>query len=161
MNDFDYYLQLNRLIDNALLHLLSSVAASERMLPTPRRNDILVHFLKPKLKDKEYKLVRKDVRAMLQVARRLNGNLERKLYALTALSESLGLTDLERLYRLFTYLEQQHGMPQRRIIAPKSSKVMLSTFLMSTLSTVLIKASRWRPSRCLFRPNELKRLWPI
>ncbi|GAM65247.1 hypothetical protein JCM19232_4212 [Vibrio ishigakensis] len=84
---------------------------------------------------------------MLQVARHSNGNLERKLYALTAVSESLGLTDLERLHRLLTILEQQHSMPSAAIIAPKSSRVMSSTFLKST---VLIKASKWRWSRYLF-----------
>ncbi|ANS87346.1 hypothetical protein VSVS12_03645 [Vibrio scophthalmi] len=48
--DFEYYQNLHTTVSNALLHLLCQISASNRYSPTSARNDILVKYLKPKVK---------------------------------------------------------------------------------------------------------------
>ncbi len=50
--DFEYYHNLHRTVTHALLHLLCHVSASQRYVPTSKRNEILVKYLKAKTKDK-------------------------------------------------------------------------------------------------------------
>lgn len=68
--DFDYYHNLHNVITHALLHLLCRVATSSRFVPVPARNETLIKFLKPKLTDKSLSNIKKDLKLMINVARK-------------------------------------------------------------------------------------------
>ena len=67
--DFEYYHNLHDIVTHALLHLLSKVSTTNRHVPVQTRNDIL----KPKLKDKRLANIKKDIKLMLNVARKQGG----------------------------------------------------------------------------------------
>lgn len=76
--DFDYYHNIHNVITYALLQLLCKVSLSPRFVPVSTRNEILIKYLKPKLKDKSLSNIKKDIKLMLSVARKKGGNLEIK-----------------------------------------------------------------------------------
>ncbi|TOM93286.1 hypothetical protein CGH67_27980, partial [Vibrio parahaemolyticus] len=67
------------MVTNALLHLLCKVSSTDRYVPTATRNEILVKYLKPKVADESLSNIKKDIKLMLNVARKKGGNLEMKL----------------------------------------------------------------------------------
>ena len=111
--DFSYYRCLHRLITHSLLHLYFQLETSPRFVPVVKRNDILLRYLKPKLKHKNYALVKKDLRVMLQIARRPNGNLEQKLWALNGMSLKHKVVGAEKLYTLLVHLYDTQGLESR------------------------------------------------
>ncbi len=111
--DFDYYYNLNTLVTNALLHLLCKVASTSRHVPTTTRNEILVKYLKPKIADKSLSNIKKDIKLMLNVARKKGGNLEMKLHELNVQASKAKLAGAERLYNLLVYLYDEEGIESR------------------------------------------------
>ncbi|MCG9575396.1 DUF2913 family protein [Vibrio tubiashii] len=111
--DFDYYHNLHRTVTDALLHLLFQVSASPRFVPTAKRNEILVKYLKTKAKDKHLVNIKKDIKLMLNIARNRNGNLEMRLYQLNEKANNTQVAGAERLYSLLTYLYDEHGIESR------------------------------------------------
>lgn len=111
--DFEYYRNLHTTVSNALLHLLSQVSASSRYCPTSTRNDILVKYLKPKVKEPHLANIKKDVKLMLTTARNRHGNLERKLYELNEQAKKTKLAGVEKLYSLLVYLYDEEGFESR------------------------------------------------
>lgn len=111
--DFDYYHNLHRTVTHALLHLLCQVSANPRFVPTVRRNEILVKYLKVKIKDRHLANIKKDIKLMLNVARTRNGNLELKLYQLNEKANNTQVAGAERLYSLLSYLYDEHGIESR------------------------------------------------
>ncbi|MGR5205261.1 DUF2913 family protein, partial [Photobacterium damselae] len=65
MDKTKYHALLSELIENSLLHLYGQVSASSRFVPTHKRNEILVRFLKPKVKQPQFKLVKTEIKRML------------------------------------------------------------------------------------------------
>ncbi|EOV0875479.1 DUF2913 family protein [Vibrio parahaemolyticus] len=111
--DFDYYYNLNTLVTNALLHLLCKVATSNRHVPISTRNEILIKYLKPKVTDKSLSNIKKDIKLMLSVARKRDGNLEMKLHELNVQASKAKLAGAERLYNLLVYLYDEEGIESR------------------------------------------------
>lgn len=111
--DFDYYHNLHNVITHALLHLLCQVSASTRFVPVATRNNILINYLKPKLKDKRFANIKKDIKLMLNVARKPGGNLEMRLYDLNSKANRTKLAGAENLYRLLVYLYDEEGIESR------------------------------------------------
>ncbi|ARC95124.1 hypothetical protein B6A42_27325 (plasmid) [Vibrio coralliilyticus] len=111
--DFEYYHNLHRTVTHALLHLLCHVSASQRYVPTVKRNEILVKYLKSKAKDKHLANIKKDIKLMLNIARTRNGNLEMRLYQLNEKANKTQVAGAERLYSLLTYLYDEHGIESR------------------------------------------------
>lgn len=111
--DFEYYNNLHHTVTHALLHLLCQVSASQRYVPTSKRNEILVKYLKAKTKDRHLANIKKDIKLMLNVARSRNGNLEMKLYQLNKKANNTKIEGAERLYSLLTYLYDEHGIESR------------------------------------------------
>ncbi|EIA0806499.1 DUF2913 family protein [Vibrio vulnificus] len=111
--DFDYYYNLNTLVTNALLHLLCKVSASKRHVPISARNEILIKYLKPKVTDKSLPNIKKDIKLMLNVARKKGGNLEMKLYELNEKASKAKLAGAEKLYHLLVYLYDEEGIESR------------------------------------------------
>ncbi|CAH1535206.1 DUF2913 family protein [Vibrio harveyi] len=111
--DFDYYYNLHHVVTHSLLHLLCKVSATERHVPVTTRNDILIKFLKPKLTDKSLANIKKDIKLMLNVARRKGGNLEVKLHELNSQANKTKLVGAEKLYNLLVYLYDAEGIESR------------------------------------------------
>ncbi|NIY85222.1 DUF2913 family protein [Vibrio hepatarius] len=108
--DFDYYYNLHDTVTHALLHLLFKVSMSERFVPTAKRNEVLVKYLKPKLNDKSLSNIRKDIKLMLNVARKKTGNLEMRLYQLNEQANRTQMAGVEKLYSLLMYLHEEEGL---------------------------------------------------
>ena len=60
-----YPILIKHLCDTSLLHLYILCSDSSRYLPTHKRNEHLVKFLKPLIKETKYKPVRKDIKTLL------------------------------------------------------------------------------------------------
>ncbi len=111
--DFEYYHNLHDTVTHALLHLLFKVSVSERFVPTAKRNEILVKYLKPKLNDKSLSNIRKDIKLMLNVARKRAGNLEMRLYQLNEQANLTQMAGVEKLYSLLVYLHEEEGLESK------------------------------------------------
>ena len=92
---------------HALLHVLMQANQSPRYIPTQKRNELLVKFLKPKLHQKSLINIKKDIKLMILAAKNKNGNLERKLYELNTQARNFLYHDAERLYQLLTALNDE------------------------------------------------------
>ncbi|EKO3607014.1 DUF2913 family protein [Vibrio metschnikovii] len=111
--DFDYYHNLHNLITLALLHLLCKVSSTRRFVPVTTRNEILVKFLKPKLKEPSLANIKKDIKLMINVARKKGGNLEKRLYELNSQANRTKLIGAEKLYSLLVHLYDVEGIESR------------------------------------------------
>ncbi|OEB90923.1 hypothetical protein BBN09_10825 [Vibrio parahaemolyticus] len=111
--DFDYYHNLHDTVTHALLHLLSKVSTTNRHVPVQTRNEILIKYLKPKLKDKRLTNIKKDIKLMLNVARKQGGNLEMRLHDLNSQANRTKLVGAEKLYNLLVHLYDEEGIESR------------------------------------------------
>ncbi|MCG6357195.1 DUF2913 family protein [Vibrio fluvialis] len=109
-HDSDYYSQLAALVCHALLHLFMEVSATPRFVPVSKRNDILVRYLKHKLNARHGHQFKKDIKAMIQLGRRANGNLEAKLLWLHDSMTMAKTTDMAKLHALLVYLNEYVGV---------------------------------------------------
>ncbi len=113
--DFQYYHNLNNLVTHALLHLLCHVSDSSRFVPLKTRNDILVRYLKKQLNDKAMSHIKKDIKLMLNIARKQGGNLEMKLYELNQTATKNKIEGAEKLYHLLVHLYDNEGIESRLV----------------------------------------------
>ncbi|WP_045500549.1 DUF2913 family protein [Vibrio hyugaensis] len=111
--DFEYYHNLHDTVTHALLHLLSKVSTTNRHVLVQTRNDILIKYLKPKLKDKRLANIKKDIKLMLNVARKQGGNLEMRLHELNSKANRTKLVGAEKLYNLLVHLYDEEGIESR------------------------------------------------
>ncbi|ELP5902960.1 DUF2913 family protein [Vibrio vulnificus] len=111
--DVEYYHNLHNLVTHALLHLLSKVSETTRHVPISARNDILIRYLKPKVNNKALSNIKKDIKLMLNVARKQGGNLEMKLYELNSQANRTKLAGAEKLYSLLIHLYDVEGIESR------------------------------------------------
>ncbi|MGF1872027.1 DUF2913 family protein [Photobacterium indicum] len=109
-------------IENTLLHLYGVLAQSTRFVPITKRNDILVRYLKPKIKHPKYKAIKTEIRAMLAIARKNNGNLEQKLWELNkeATKYTFSGNDLQPLFELLTDIHHTHHFESMLLNKDKS-----------------------------------------
>ncbi|HIF9334053.1 TPA: DUF2913 family protein [Photobacterium damselae] len=115
MSNSPYHALLSNVVDNALLHLYSEVSASARFVPTIKRNEILVRYLKPKLKSSKYKLVKAELKTMIGIGRKQEGNLEVKLIELNQLANKhrQDTTDAHSLFKLMELLDAEHDFDSK------------------------------------------------
>ncbi|MCG9657938.1 DUF2913 family protein [Vibrio mediterranei] len=111
--DFDYYHNLHDTITHALLYLLMQVSENKRYVPTSKRNELLVKYLKPKVTNKELTNIKKDLKLMIQTARKRGGNLEKKLYELNEKANQTKVDGLEKLYKLLVHLHEEEGLESK------------------------------------------------
>ncbi|ABX49166.1 MULTISPECIES: DUF2913 family protein [Shewanella] len=111
----DTYDIFNDVLDNALLHLYMSVAETERFTPKAKRNDILVRYLKPMIKDKRYQQAKKEIKRLVALGRVASCDLESKLIELNELSQRYDLqaTKAKQLFDLLTCIETELALPAR------------------------------------------------
>nr|WP_240697192.1 DUF2913 family protein [Vibrio genomosp. F6] len=84
---------------------------SSRFMPVAKRNEVLVRYLTPKLK--ELADIKGDIRLMLNTARNKNGNLENKLYLLNTQSKAHRVAGAELLYHLLVVLYDKEGIESK------------------------------------------------
>jgi len=100
-------------IDNGLLHLYLTTAETSRFTTKGKRNNILISYLKPMIKDKRYQPCKKDIKNLLLFARVVNSDLEAKLVELRDLSlrYASNATDAKQLFNLLTIIKREQGFP--------------------------------------------------
>lgn len=96
-----YETQLQRLVENALLHLYSAVShhkkeTGHKFVKTELRNNIISKFLKNSVKKKQYDLLKKDIKSLIR--QKESESLENKLLELLK-------TDVQKLFKLLNYFE--------------------------------------------------------
>ncbi|GAL14648.1 hypothetical protein JCM19233_5660 [Vibrio astriarenae] len=108
MSSTQYRDELDTLVTHALLHLLCQVAHSSRFVPSHKRDEILVKFIKPKVSDKAYRAIKSELKTMVSIGKKKGGQLERKLYKLQTLSaqSKASINAMEGLYKLLSFLEK-------------------------------------------------------
>ncbi|AQS39783.1 Protein of unknown function (DUF2913) [Shewanella psychrophila] len=108
---------MKSLVDNSLLHLYFTVVETPRIVPVHKRNEILVRYLKPKLKDNHYRQIKRELRNMLSIGRNAKRDLEAKLVELRKLHQRLeeSLTDAQKLFDLLEILRCEQGLESRFI----------------------------------------------
>jgi hypothetical protein len=108
MIDNDYERLLSATVDNALLYLWINVANSKRRVPTKSRNQLLIAWLKPKIKDAKYKKIKNELKSMILSARDKNGRLEDGLIRLQELSREhrAQFNDMYQLNQLLLKLKE-------------------------------------------------------
>lgn len=65
MSEQSYHKLLKSTFENALLHLYFKVSASQSFVKEVQRNKILIDFLKPKLREQRYSLIKKKAKSHL------------------------------------------------------------------------------------------------
>ncbi len=112
MNEIERYHLLSNLIDDAILHLYITLSETSRFTPRLKRNEILVRYLKPKIKSSQYKIVKKELKDLVTLGRRPAGNLEAKLIEFRYLRATAPKkkTSLNKLFDLLTILEDEHRL---------------------------------------------------
>lgn len=106
MNEVDVFCDV---LDNALLHLYLSVAETNRFTPKAKRNEILVRYLKPMIKDMPFKKAKKEIKNLISLGRVTSCDLEAKLVELYELSKRYDqkVTDARQLFNLLTLIDAE------------------------------------------------------
>ncbi len=105
-----YQKNLDELVRHTLLHLYIEIDNTAGFVPAQRRNEILVKFLKPRLKQTRYKSIKGEIKLFILTARKQQGDLEMKLQALNRISveESKQRPHPQQLLELLETLENDH-----------------------------------------------------
>ena len=114
MNESDI---LCNVIDNALLHLYLTIGETSRFTPIYKRNDILVHYLKPLIKDRAYHSAKKELKNLIAIMKKPDANLEAMLIELNQLSARYdrNVSDARRLFNLLSKIEDKLHLKARFI----------------------------------------------
>lgn len=112
MSNYNYEQLLSTTIDNALLHLWISVASTGLCVPRRVRNQILVKWFKPKVKQAKYKLIKQELKSIVLAGKDPAVLLEERLCDLRELSQSYRekLNDMHKLHYLLEHLWEVHGI---------------------------------------------------
>lgn len=95
--------------ENSLLHLYMRKISIGRVIPTNQRNEILVKFLKLKLKQQRYKSIKRDVKQLIHYSRGKGNDLEMKICELNTLTSDFKKNnDLQRFFDLLSKLEAEY-----------------------------------------------------
>ncbi|EJX5613416.1 DUF2913 family protein, partial [Vibrio parahaemolyticus] len=95
-----------------LLHLFISVAYSERHVTREARNQILLRWFKPRLKQNKYRLIKKEIKSIILAGKEHHSLLEERLCDLRELSQhyQTKLNDMHKLHYLLEHLREEHGI---------------------------------------------------
>ncbi|MEZ9463057.1 DUF2913 family protein [Vibrio splendidus] len=108
-----HYQGIDELVTNALLFLYCEKSQQGGYWTIKKRNELLVKFLKPKIKISRFSSCKNEIKTMLSIGRKPNGNLEHRLWELNKvnLDYRSQLTEADELYILLTDLFEQHQFP--------------------------------------------------
>ena len=97
---------IKQTFENTLLHLYMIVGGSKTFITTPQRNKIIIDFIKPKVKQAKYKMIKNKLKLICLMKNKF-GSIESYLvdilnqYHLVA-----NKNDVDKLYSLLTSLEK-------------------------------------------------------
>ncbi|MCL1128002.1 DUF2913 family protein [Shewanella surugensis] len=115
---------LNGLVEHSLIHLYLNCDESSRFIPTPKRNQILVQHLKPKIKDPEYSSLKNELKRFIAIGRKTKGDLELKLIEIKKINEDLDqeATNARNLFDVLETLKIKLKIDSRFIRKDESRK---------------------------------------
>lgn len=108
-----HYQALDNIITHSLLALYGEVSKQGGFWTVKKRNEFLVKFIKPKVKQAHFSTCKSDLKAMLCIGRKASGNLEKKLWDLNQLNLDYRdqFSQADELYILLTHMYEQHQFP--------------------------------------------------
>jgi hypothetical protein len=106
---------LSGLIEHSLINLYLNCAESPRLIPTKKRNQLLIRHLKPKIKDPKFSRLKNELRMFLSIGRHEKGNLEAKLTEIYTLPSER--TDVQSLFDLLEIVRCETGLDSRVVNA--------------------------------------------
>lgn len=108
MSEAKYYSLLNKTLEATLLHLYCKIADTDRHAPEATRNKIIIDFIKPKLKQQRYALIKKKLKTIVLMKDKF-GSIELKLIDIVeSYNNSIAeTTDVTKLYDLFEKFEKK------------------------------------------------------
>ncbi len=106
MSEQSYHKLLKATFENALLHLYFKVSVSQRFVKEVQRNKILIDFLKPKLREQRYSLIKKKLKAICLMKNKF-GSIEKHLNGIVQQYSSIkSKNDVDKLYNLLEQFEK-------------------------------------------------------
>ncbi len=106
MQEKSYHQLIKSTFENALLHLYFKVENSKSFVKEEQRNKIIIDFLKPKVKQAKYSLIKKKLKTICLMKNKF-GSIERHLNgSLSSYAAIDTKNDVEKLYSLFERFEQ-------------------------------------------------------
>ncbi|TOB99329.1 hypothetical protein CGJ93_24390, partial [Vibrio parahaemolyticus] len=106
MSEQSYHKLLKTTFENALLHLYFKVSASQNFVKEVQRNKILIDFLKPKLREQRYSLIKKKLKTICLMKNKF-GSIEKHLSGIIQQYSSIkSKNDVDKLYDLLEQFEK-------------------------------------------------------
>lgn len=106
MSEQSYHKLLKTTFENALLHLYFKVSASQNFVKEVQRNKILIDFLKPKLREQRYSLIKKKLKTICLMKNKF-GPIEKHLNGIIQQYSSIkSKNDVDKLYDLLEQFEK-------------------------------------------------------
>ncbi|MEK2145959.1 DUF2913 family protein [Vibrio parahaemolyticus] len=106
MSEQSYHKLLKSTFESALLHLYFKVSASQSFVKEVQRNKILIDFLKPKLREQRYSLIKKKLKAICLMKNKF-GSIEKHLNGIVQQYSSIkSKNDVDKLYNLLEQFEK-------------------------------------------------------
>jgi len=106
MSEQSYHKLLKSTFENALFHLYFKVSASQSFVKEVQRNKILIDFLKPKLREQRYSLIKKKLKAICLMKNKF-GSIEKHLNGIVQQYSSIkSKNDVDKLYDLLEQFEK-------------------------------------------------------
>lgn len=139
-----YYQMCSSLVVNALIHLYISISDSNGNVSVVRRNEILVKYLKPFLKDERYRYIKNETRKLVTIGRQKMANLELKLVEVDELLKKslIDVTDAQNLFDLLEIVRVKHGVESRFILNDEVRKPQFIYLLRSHVENGFSDAGR-------------------
>ncbi|CAK3447132.1 DUF2913 domain-containing protein [Vibrio crassostreae] len=108
-----HYQALDELVTNALLALYCTMSQQGGFWTTKKRNELLVRFIKPKLKKPQFLTCKNEIKTMLSIGRNATGSLEQKLWDINRLNleYQAKFSQADELYIMLSGLFEQHQFP--------------------------------------------------
>ncbi|MEZ8236035.1 DUF2913 family protein [Vibrio splendidus] len=108
-----HYQALDELVTNALLALSCTMSQQGGFWTTKKRNELLVKFIKPKLKKPQFLTCKNEIKTMLSIGRSATGSLEQKLWDINRLNleYQAKFSQADELYIMLSGLFEQHQFP--------------------------------------------------
>ena len=108
-----HYQALDELVTNSLLGLYCTMSQQGGFWTTKRRNELLVKFIKPKVKRPQFSTCKNELKTMLSIGRSGTGNLEAKLWDINRLNleYQAKFSQADELYIMLTELFEQYKFP--------------------------------------------------
>lgn len=106
MTDSTFHKQLSDVLTNALLHLYLEVTKSQKFFTTQARNQIIIRYIKPLVKDRRYALVKKKLKT-IALMKPAGESIEKRLIQIVDSYQSVvNPNDSEKLFRVLTHMEK-------------------------------------------------------